>query len=48
MTPGKSSVTTEKDEDLVYAPAILILSHDLYPRKLEVIREYIQNSSDAL
>jgi len=36
------------DDDLVYAPAILILSQDLYPRKLEVVREYIQNASDAL
>lgn len=35
-------------EELVYAPAILILSHDLYPRKLEVVREYIQNASDAI
>jgi len=26
----------------------LILSEDLYPRKLEIIREYIQNGSDAL
>ena len=24
-------------EELVYAAAILILSHDLYPRKLEVV-----------
>lgn len=36
------------DDDLVYAPAVLILSQDLYPRKLEVVREYIQNASDAL
>jgi hypothetical protein len=35
-------------EELVYAAAILILSHDLYPRKLEVVREYIQNASDAI
>lgn len=35
-------------DDLVYAPAVLILSQDLYPRKLEVVREYIQNASDAL
>jgi len=35
-------------EELVYAAAVLILSEDLYPRKLEVIREYIQNASDAL
>lgn len=36
------------EDDLVYAPAVLILSQDLYPRKLEVVREYIQNASDAL
>jgi hypothetical protein len=35
-------------KELVYAPAILILSQDLYPRKLEVVREYIQNASDAI
>jgi hypothetical protein len=35
-------------EELVYAPAVLILSQDLYPRKLEVVREYIQNASDAI
>jgi hypothetical protein len=39
---------SESPEELVYAAAILILSSDLYPRKLEVIREYIQNASDAL
>ena len=36
------------DEELVYAPAIVILSSDLYPRKLEIVREYVQNASDAL
>jgi len=35
-------------KELVYAPAILILSQDLYPRKLEVVREYVQNASDAI
>jgi HSP90 family molecular chaperone len=35
-------------EELVYSPAVLILSQDLYPRKLEVVREYIQNASDAI
>ncbi len=35
-------------EELVYAAAVLILSEDLYPRKLEIVREYIQNASDAL
>jgi hypothetical protein len=35
-------------EELVFSPAILILSQDLYPRKLEVVREYIQNASDAI
>jgi len=38
----------QQTEELVYAAAVLILSQDLYPRKLEVIREYIQNASDAL
>jgi hypothetical protein len=35
-------------EELVYAAAVLILSQDLYPRKLEIVREYIQNASDAI
>jgi hypothetical protein len=35
-------------QELVYASAVLILSQDLYPRKIEIIREYIQNASDAL
>lgn len=35
-------------EELVYAAAIVILSNELYPRKLEIVREYIQNASDAL
>lgn len=35
-------------EELVYAQAIPILAGDLYPRKLEIVREYIQNASDAL
>jgi len=35
-------------EELVYAAAIVILADDLYPRKLEIVREYIQNASDAL
>src|SRR5688500_9932563 len=34
--------------ELVYAPAIHILAGDLYPRKLEIVREYIQNASDAI
>lgn len=38
----------QQAEELVYAAAVLILSQDLYPRKIEVIREYIQNASDAL
>ena len=42
-----NSVEPPKQE-LVYSPAILILSQDLYPRKLEVVREYIQNASDAI
>lgn len=38
----------QHSQELVYAPAISMLSEDLYPRKLEVIREYIQNASDAI
>ncbi len=38
----------EGAEDLVYGTAIVILADDLYPRKLEIVREYIQNASDAL
>ena len=38
----------QEHEELVYAAAILILSQDLYPRKLEIVREYIQNASDAI
>src|SRR5256886_2125703 len=37
-----------RGEELVYAAAIVILADDLYPRKLEIVREYIQNASDAL
>jgi hypothetical protein len=39
---------TSSNEELVYAPAVIILSSDLYPRKLEIVREYIQNASDAI
>lgn len=35
-------------EEHVFAPALVILADDLYPRKLEIIREYIQNASDAI
>jgi hypothetical protein len=38
----------QQTEELVYATAVLILSQDLYPRKIEIVREYIQNASDAL
>jgi hypothetical protein len=48
MTNVTKSAQVEPSEELVYAAAVLILSEDLYPRKLEVIREYIQNASDAL
>jgi len=41
-------VSPPRGEELVFSPAILILSQDLYPRKLEVVREYIQNASDAI
>lgn len=37
-----------KSEELVYAPAIIILANDLYPKKLEIVREYVQNASDAI
>jgi Histidine kinase-, DNA gyrase B-, and HSP90-like ATPase len=37
-----------EQEELVYAAAVVILSNELYPRKLEVVREYIQNASDAI
>ena len=40
--------SVEESDELFYAAAVPILSEDLYPRKLEVIREYIQNASDAL
>lgn len=35
-------------EELLYAAVVQILSEDLYPRKLETLREYIQNASDAI
>src|ERR1700730_13212755 len=38
----------ENTEELLYAAVVQILSEDLYPRKLEIIREYIQNASDAI
>ena len=34
--------------ELVYAQAIPILAGGLYPEKLQIIREYIQNASDAI
>jgi len=43
-----TSPSAREQEELVYAPAVLILSQDLYPRKLEIVREYIQNASDAI
>ena len=48
MTNVVEQQQIELAEELVYAPAVLILSEDLYPRKLEIVREYIQNASDAL
>ncbi|MBZ5586837.1 MAG: ATP-binding protein, partial [Acidobacteriia bacterium] len=48
MTNVATKTQTEVPEELVYAAAVLILSEDLYPKKLEIIREYIQNASDAL
>lgn len=48
MTTQDEPSTAAAGEEYVYAQALLILSRDLYPRKLEVIREYIQNASDAI
>ncbi|MGB7436358.1 MAG: ATP-binding protein [Candidatus Acidiferrum sp.] len=48
MNPSTPTQPVDSAEELVYAAAVLILSHDLYPRKLEVVREYIQNASDAI
>ena len=48
MTSDDGPLTGAASEEYVYAQALVILSQDLYPRKLEVIREYIQNASDAL
>jgi hypothetical protein len=42
------AVQDENEEELLFAAVVRILSEDLYPRKLEIIREYIQNSSDAI
>src|SRR5258708_4958120 len=46
--PPQSTLGTEATEELLYAAVVPILSEDLYPRKLEIIREYIQNASDAI
>jgi hypothetical protein len=43
-----NEIDAEDNEELFYAAAVQILSEDLYPRKLEIVREYIQNASDAL
>ena len=48
VSTAQTERANERSEELVYAAAVLILSEDLYPRKLEVVREYIQNASDAL
>jgi hypothetical protein len=48
MSDSAAKAQHELSEELVYAAAVLILSEDLYPRKLEIIREYIQNASDAI
>ncbi|HEV2395798.1 MAG TPA: ATP-binding protein [Candidatus Sulfotelmatobacter sp.] len=45
---NRDEIDPEDNEELFYAPAVQILSEDLYPRKLEIVREYIQNASDAL
>jgi molecular chaperone HtpG len=48
VNSSKTRSPVREPEELVYAPAVLILSQDLYPRKLEIVREYIQNASDAI
>jgi len=48
VDPEAKQDEAEDSEELFYAAAVQILSEDLYPRKLEIIREYIQNASDAL
>ncbi len=48
VNPDIKQGDIEDTEELFYAAAVQILSEDLYPRKLEIIREYIQNASDAL
>lgn len=45
---AQQQASNEQKQEHVYAAALRILSEDLYPRKLEVIREYIQNASDAI
>jgi hypothetical protein len=44
MTTPTSTTTPE----LVYAQAIPILASGLYPEKVQIIREYVQNASDAI
>jgi hypothetical protein len=41
-------MTQPEHEEFVYAAAVVILSSELYPRKLEIVREYVQNASDAI
>ena len=48
MSAETPSPAAAESEELVYAAAVVILADDLYPRKLEIVREYIQNASDAL
>jgi len=47
-TVNAASADQAESEELLYAAVVQILSEDLYPRKLEIIREYIQNASDAI
>lgn len=48
MSAEMPAPAAPESEELVYAAAVVILADDLYPRKLEIVREYIQNASDAL
>lgn len=48
MMGAAAAAGAPEDNELLYAAVVQILSEDLYPRKLEIVREYIQNASDAL
>lgn len=42
------AASSGQHEELVYAQAIPLLASGLYPRKLMIVREYIQNACDAI